>query len=307
MHVEDFPQGGSHGQFKNPGPLHRPADAVELAPHPASYAPTTVGLATGAQDSRQLCQGFGIVDRGRLLPKPFLRNVRGLFTRIGAASFDGVENGRILAADVTAQREMNVEAQRPRGQIEQACGLGSLQGAGKNFGTGGIFAADEEGGLAYPEGMGGNQHPLEDLLWGAEEQGAILEAAGLGFVEVADQVAGLGCIETAQAPLDPGGETRPAAAAQAGLLHQGNELRGRHGEGLLQPLVAAHPPVGCQVRRVGMRKEQTQWTFAHGSASQASSCAARASALRGATTVWPSTRAAGARSQSPRQTWGRML
>jgi hypothetical protein len=103
------------------------------------------------------------------------------------------------------------------------------------------------------DGVGRDQHPLEELVGVALEQDAVLEGAGLHLVGVGDQVLrpGRALAERHEAPLGRGGEAGAAAPTQAGVLDQGlHAARVEVLEHLAQRPVAAQPLVGGEVRRL---------------------------------------------------------
>jgi hypothetical protein len=94
-----------------------------------------------------------------------------------------------------------------------------------------------EGRLDRPAG---DQHPLDQLVRVVLHEVAVLEAAGLRLVGVADDEALAAVDGRHERPLQAGREARAAAAAQAGRLDLVDHLRRRHrGQGLLGGGVAA--------------------------------------------------------------------
>ena len=91
---------------------------------------------------------------------------------------------------------------------------------------------------------------------------AVLERAGLGFIRIANQVNRLAALAVNKAPFQSAGETRAAAAAQAGghdpladLLRAGKFFAVRQvlrleGQRLFERVVAAMTQIAFDVRRV---------------------------------------------------------
>ena len=72
--------------------------------------------------------------------------------------------------------------------------------------------------VAGADGVGGDDHALDDAVRVALEHGAVHERARVALVGVADDVVLLAGVGAAVAPLPARGEAGAAAAAQAALL-----------------------------------------------------------------------------------------
>src|SRR5918995_142005 len=94
--------------------------------------------------------------------------------------------------------------------------------------------------LADAGGPRGDQHALEEAVRVALEDPAVLERAGLAFVDV-DRHDARFRLRRHQAPLATRGEARPAQAAQPGVFHDLGDLLARSlaGEAVRDQLVAA--------------------------------------------------------------------
>ena len=113
-----------------------------------------------------------------------------------------------------------------------------------------VLVADVEHALFGADGQRADDHALDDGMGRALHRGAVHERAGVALVAVADDVLGEDVVARRRAPFAPGGEARAALAAQAALLDLGDDLVGRHGECLLQALVAAARDVVVDRERV---------------------------------------------------------
>ena len=115
-----------------------------------------------------------------------------------------------------------------------------------------ILGAHVQIALGGPDGVSADGHALEHSVGITLKHGAIHESAGVAFVTVADEVldpVGRGG-GGGEAPLEAGGETGSAPAAQAGLGDLLHDLRGRHlREDLVQGLVAVGFKVVVDVLR----------------------------------------------------------
>src|SRR5206468_3621294 len=89
---------------------------------------------------------------------------------------------------------------------------------------------------------------------------AILEGPRLRFVGVAQQVVRLAVTRLHERPFDARGEARTAAPAQTRVLHERDDVGGRHAERLLERSIAAAllPPLKCDRVAVpkGLRQDR---------------------------------------------------
>ena len=88
---------------------------------------------------------------------------------------------------------------------------------------------------------GGDEHALDDEVGVALHEDAVDPGAGVAFVGVADEVAGLGGGVAEEVPLAAGGEAGAAASPEAALEHELDDGLGLHIEGGNEAFVA---PVG---------------------------------------------------------------
>ena len=117
----------------------------------------------------------------------------------------------------------------------------------EDFRAFGEFAADIDVGGVRIERETGDQHALDQLMRIFVNDVAILERARLGFVGVADQIDRLLFVRLDEAPFHAARKTRAAAAAQAGVLDFVDDVVARHGDRLLQLLVAAVAQIAVDV------------------------------------------------------------
>src|SRR5690554_8225583 len=92
-----------------------------------------VPLHTIADDGRHVAQRFHVVDAGRLAPHTHCGGEGRLGTGTGPATFQRVDKGSFLPADITSgtgvHEELEVEARTENVPAQQACGLGFVDGA----------------------------------------------------------------------------------------------------------------------------------------------------------------------------------
>ena len=103
----------------------------------------------------------------------------------------------------------------------------SASAARKRRTASGIFVADIENPVVRADRHRGQRQPLDDAKGKRLENHAVHERARIAFVAVADHILDIARLLADGAPFLPGGETRPAASAQAGLFQRGDELFGR--------------------------------------------------------------------------------
>jgi hypothetical protein len=88
------------------------------------------------------------------------------------------------------------------------------------------------------EGVGGDGHPLDELVRVVVKDVTILEGARFGLVTVAGDVVRLAVIMPDESPLHSAGETCTTATTEVGLLDLINNLFGLHPESFLELGVA---------------------------------------------------------------------
>ena len=118
----------------------------------------------------------------------------------------------------------------------------------------GELAAEVDEGLGHLEGVGRDEHALEDLVRVALNEQVVLEGGRLGLVAVDHEVGDR--VLAQHRPLAPGREAGAAPAEQAGRVDLGRHRLGGHGQRLAQRLVAARGQVALQ--RVGVVEAQAR-------------------------------------------------
>ncbi len=137
-----------------------------------------------------------------------------------ALAFDRFDHGGLFAADVRAGAAPQLDFRQPwHGRV----GMQAAQRFAKHRAASGVFVAQVDVDCADLGHRGGDQHAFEEAMRIALQVGAILEGAGLALIQV-DCHQARGRLGHHDPPFAPGGETRAAQAAQAGILH-----RAQHG------------------------------------------------------------------------------
>ena len=140
--------------------------------------------------------------------------------RHAATALDAGDQGRLLAADERAgaflDRDVEREVAAEDVLAEQAeLAHGRERGAQTPDGQR-VLGPDVDVAVGGADGVGGDQHPLEDGVRIALDERAVHEGAGIALVGVADEVALVALRLPADGPFLPGREARAAASAQAG-------------------------------------------------------------------------------------------
>jgi len=240
---DDFAKRRAHGHFDE-------AHVGDLAGQGEDLGALGGGGADGGEpvraledDGRDVGERLDVVDDGGLFPIAGLGREGRLGHGLAALAFHGLDQGRFLAAHERAgavlQLDVEVEARTEQVGAEHAVGLGILDGLAQALDGQGIFGPDVDRALGGADGIAADGHGLDHGMGVAFEHGAVHERARIAFVGVADHVLLVGLVGQGDAPLDAGGETAAATAAQPGLLHDVHDLGRRHGQDLGQGFVAA--------------------------------------------------------------------
>ena len=92
----------------------------------------------------------------------------------------------------------------------------------------GILRADVDVAVAGPDGVGADEHALDDSVGVALAHPTVHERPGIALVGVADQVFRLAGGVAAELPLPPRGKARAPAPAKATGRDLGNDILGGH-------------------------------------------------------------------------------
>ena len=123
----------------------------------------------------------------------------------------------------TAQPAAGAQHVRP----DQALGLERLELLAQHRLLRPVLVADEDPALLTARDEHAQQEALDHEMRLLGHDLTVLERAGLGLVRVADRVVRGGVLRGHELPLAPGREPGAAHAAQAGVLHRGQDLVGR--------------------------------------------------------------------------------
>ncbi len=252
---DDLPQGRAHRDLDEARVVHLAGQGEDLRAGGVGGADLVEPVRALVDDDGDGRERLHVVDDGRTLPEAGDDGVWRLRAGHAALAFDRVLEGRALAADegagAEAQLDVEVEA-APEDVVPQKAHLAGLADRDLEALDGeGVFRADVDVALVRAHGVAADDHRLEDGVGIALQGRAVHVRAGVALVRVADHVLlSLGLLG-GRLPLDAGGEPGAAAAAEARLLHLGDNLLGRHlEEHLLERLVAVAGDVVLDLLRV---------------------------------------------------------
>ena len=207
-------------------------------------------------------KSFDVVDgRGQVFKTVRHREGRAI-ARVRVFAFEAVEQGTFLAADIRTSTAADVEF---TGEVaaenvfaDQVGGAGLGQGVGEDGVDFRVFVAQIEKGAGSAGGVRGEEHAFDDRVWVPFEEGAVLKAARLALVGIADdgfrRAWGLGN----GLPLLTSGKARSAPTGELAVGNEGHQFGWFPGEGLLQGLVSAGLAIAGQggaARRADVGKD----------------------------------------------------
>ena len=208
------------------------------------------------EDGCDLRDRLHVVDRGRAGIQARDRRERRTQPRLAAAPLEGVQPGRLLAADVGARagvhRDVEVEAAAEDVLAEVARLVRLLHRVQQPPVNMDDLAPQVDERVVAVDREAGDDHALEQDVRGVHHQGDVLAGPRLGLVGVDHEVARLAVVGGQEAPLHPGREARAATTAQPGVLGGLHEVGPIGGQHLAECLVAVVLEVGLQ--REGLRR-----------------------------------------------------
>ena len=204
-----------------------------------------------AHDPGNRGDGLDVVDDGGPGVQALGRRERRLQARLAAAALEGVEEGRLLAADVGAGPRVDgdvdvVVAPGPAALADQP-GLARLADRREEAPVDvDDLAAQVDEAVVAADGEQADRHAFDEGVRIGHERGDVLAGARLGLVGVDHEVAGAAVGRRQEAPLQARRESGAAAADQAGVLDELGQLPRAVAPRLGQALVSAAGAVGGQ-------------------------------------------------------------
>ena len=210
------------GTSTSPACSNRAGQGEDLGPLALGRAERGVPAAAAQQDGRHVGVGFDVVEQRGLAPQAALRGEGRSRARLAAVALDRGEQGGFFAADegprAHADFQVEIEAGAEDILAEQAALAALADGDLEPLDRQRIFRPHVDVAHRRPDRVRRDGHPLEDAVGIAFEDAAVHERPGVAFVGVADDEFLLVLGVAGEFPLPPGGEARPAAAAQSGHL-----------------------------------------------------------------------------------------
>src|SRR5918994_1197543 len=172
---------------------------------------------------------------------------------LAALALQRGQQGRLLAADVgpgaTVHDQVQVEPGALDVAAQQPLVVGGVDRRLEPAARPAALAPQVDEGVAAADGVGGDDHALDQGVRVALEQLHVLEGAGLALVGVDHQVGRLAGPLGQEAPLHAGREAGPATAPQPGVLDQLDQVLGRLPEGGVEAGVAVQLTVAVDLMR----------------------------------------------------------
>src|SRR5512133_1745240 len=197
-------------------------------------------------------KGFHVVYQGGHVPQAVSGGVGRAGARLAAFAFNRLDQRGFFAADIGTSTgvdvnfEVKLRAKNTLTQNTQLVGLvdGGLQASLRQ----GVFAANVDVALGRADGITGDRHGFDNVVWIAFQHQTVFEGAWLALVRVADDILLLAGRFGHKAPLQPGREASAAAAFQPRLLDFINYLgRGHFTQHFTQRRIAVMNDVSFNV------------------------------------------------------------
>ena len=217
------------------------ADREQLRAGALVGAEGAVALGAVLEDVRHRHDGFDVVDHRRRGKGAADRREGRLEARLALEAFERIDESGLFAADVGASAAVDVDVERVVGAAdvlaEQTGRVGLLDGVVERADLRQHLTTHIDVRGAHAERVTGDDHALEQQVRIARHAQAVLEGARLALVGVDHQVHRLAGVARHKGPLHASGKARAAAAAQAGILDQLDQLE--------LALVEEHRPDGA--------------------------------------------------------------
>ena len=267
MLVDQFLQVDAHRELIHAGLLHVAGDAIELRSGVLRRSESFEPLRAVLDDQRHAGQRLDVLHDSRSAECADDRRERRLHARLAAVALDRLDESGLFAADVstraTCNRHVEVEVRSEDPFAEEASGARFVESFVENRRRVVELAANVDvPHRIRSDRVRRDDHPFEEKVRILLHDHAVLERARLGFVGVAEQPRRLRRVLRNEAPLHAGRESRAAAAAQFGVLHELGDLVRRHLQRFPRSFVAAAVDVGLDrrgIRLIDVREEDFDW------------------------------------------------
>ena len=246
--------GHSQGELVGAGSPDVTGDAVELGTG-LGAAELSEPIPAPSQDRGDAGDGFHVVDQGGLVPETLLGREGRSQARHPPLALQGLDEGRLLAADVGPVAGVHVEGQAGIELLGLDLGDRPFHGLPGDL----ELSPEVEVDLLGPDEGGGDGQTLQDEVGPSEEDLPVLEGSGLSLVGVEDHVANRIVLRAYGLPFDVGGESGTPPALEPGRLELGQDLVGADlqasGEGGARPVRLAMEVHGQALRVVDLRPD----------------------------------------------------
>ena len=253
--LEELAQRGAERRLVLAGPLDVPGDRVDLRAGALLGAHAPEPVAAAQHDGGHAGDGLDVVDHGGRGVEARGGRERRLEPGLAAAALERVEQRRLLAADVGARAGVHDDVEVVARAEDVACrGSPSRTPRARRWRSRRMrvqrLAAHVDRAEVRADRVAGDDAALDQRVRVGHHRRDVLAGARLALVGVDHEVLGLGAGPGGplrdEAPLHAGGEARAAAAAQAGVLDQLDQLVGMGRERVREGLVAARAARRCR-------------------------------------------------------------
>ena len=226
--LDQLAERDAHGVFHDAGRVDVAGDAVKLGADIVGAADAGEPAGAATQDVRRHRDRLDVVHGGRAAIQADIGRERRLQARLALLAFQAFEQRGFLAADIGASAVGDIELEREAVDVvlaDQSRRIGLVDRRLQVLALADEFTADIDVADMGAHRAAGNQAAFNQEMRIVPHDLAILAGAGLGLVGVDDEIARatVGILLRHERPFHAGREARPAAAAQAGRLHFGND------------------------------------------------------------------------------------
>src|SRR2546426_725115 len=226
--IDHLADGRPHGDLVDAGARDVAADPDELDAGGAVCPLRLEPLHALDEDQWHRRERLDVVDDRRLLPQPVPPGKRRLVPRLRALVLDGLEQRRLLAADVPARADEHAHVE---GQVraedaptEQAVATAGGQLALEMFGLRLVLVAYIDDALVGADDEAGQDHALDHQMRHVIEDEAVLDGPRLALVGIAHDVLRRPGRPPHDLPLHPRREAGAAEATEVAGLERPQQL-----------------------------------------------------------------------------------
>ena len=224
MPLDQFAERNPHRLFDVAGPLDMAGDTEQFGADIVGPADRGKPRSTAPQDVGRDRDGLDVVDRGRAAIEADIGREWRFQPRLALLAFEAFQQRGLFATDIGAGAVRDIDVERPAVDIvlaDQLRIIGLIDRGLQMLPLADELAAhiDVAGMRVHREAC--QETAFDEKMWVVPHDLAVLAGAGLGLVGVDHEIARppVGRFLGHERPFQPGRESRPATAAQAGGLH----------------------------------------------------------------------------------------